>query len=587
MKLQKNEFMVLNAIRKNPNITQREISDETELSIGTVNSITKRLKERCFVSDRRLTEEGEKALEPYKVDNAVIMAAGLSSRFAPISYNNPKGLLVVRGEILIERQIRQLQEAGIKEIVVVVGYKQEQFFYLEDKFGVKILVNPDYASRNNNSSLMVAREFLKNTYICCSDMYYTENPFEQYVWKAFYATIYKKGYSAEDWFVEVGPNDVIRSISVGGESGWCMIEHVYFDRAFSKKIIEIIKADYDSPQLAAKVWDEIYLDHYKDFSMMIKKFDQGIINEFDSLDQVREFDVQFIRNIDSEVLTNITNILGCSKEEIRDIAPIKQGTTNLSFRFKTDQGEYVYRHPGVGTEKLTNRKVECRAQAVAKKIGIDSTFIFEDPQSGWKISHYVSDAVYPDKKNPADLKKAMEIASKLHSVDSDLGVQSSPYDEIKRYESILSEKGPIAIEGYEELAEQIRCLNELAKIDDSKICITHNDFAPINMLKSADGSIQLIDWEYACMSDYANDLAIFVIRGELSEDEVEQALEFYFGRIPSKEERRHVFAYVALMGWWSYLWALIKEAEGEYLGEWTYLYYTYTKNYIKKALELF
>lgn len=60
------------------------------------------------------------------VDNAIIMAAGLSSRFAPISYERPKALITVKGEVLIERQIRQLQEVGIKEIIIVVGYKKEQ-----------------------------------------------------------------------------------------------------------------------------------------------------------------------------------------------------------------------------------------------------------------------------------------------------------------------------------------------------------------------------------------------------------------------------------------------------------------------------
>ena len=53
-----------------------------------------------------------------KVDNAIIMAAGTSSRFAPLSYEKPKALIEVRGEVLIERQIRQLREAGIEEVVV-------------------------------------------------------------------------------------------------------------------------------------------------------------------------------------------------------------------------------------------------------------------------------------------------------------------------------------------------------------------------------------------------------------------------------------------------------------------------------------
>ncbi len=39
----------------------------------------------------------------YQVDNAIIMAAGLSSRFAPISYEKPKALIKIKGEILLER----------------------------------------------------------------------------------------------------------------------------------------------------------------------------------------------------------------------------------------------------------------------------------------------------------------------------------------------------------------------------------------------------------------------------------------------------------------------------------------------------
>ena len=72
----------------------------------------------------------------HKVDNAVILAAGTSSRFAPLSYEMPKGLISVRGEVLIERQIRQLKEVGIDQIVVVTGYLKEQFEYLAKEYGV-------------------------------------------------------------------------------------------------------------------------------------------------------------------------------------------------------------------------------------------------------------------------------------------------------------------------------------------------------------------------------------------------------------------------------------------------------------------
>lgn len=75
--------------------------------------------------------------------NAIILAAGKSSSFAPFTYERPKGLFRVKNEILIERQINQLIEAGIKDIYIVVGYMKEKFFYLEQKYPqVKLLVNP-------------------------------------------------------------------------------------------------------------------------------------------------------------------------------------------------------------------------------------------------------------------------------------------------------------------------------------------------------------------------------------------------------------------------------------------------------------
>ena len=102
----------------------------------------------------------------YKVDNAIIMAAGTASRFAPLSFEKPKALIEVRGEVLIERQIKQLFATGINEIVIIVGYKKEQFDYLIDKYGVKLVENKDYLTRNNNASIYYAKQYLKNTYVC-------------------------------------------------------------------------------------------------------------------------------------------------------------------------------------------------------------------------------------------------------------------------------------------------------------------------------------------------------------------------------------------------------------------------------------
>lgn len=83
----------------------------------------------------------------YQAENAVILAAGLSSRFAPISYEMPKALIPVRGEVLIERRIRQLREAGIDQVIVVTGYKAEMFEYLKEKLGVILVHNREYQEK--------------------------------------------------------------------------------------------------------------------------------------------------------------------------------------------------------------------------------------------------------------------------------------------------------------------------------------------------------------------------------------------------------------------------------------------------------
>lgn len=47
------------------------------------------------------------------MNNAIILAVGKSNRFAPFTYEKPKGLFKVQGEILIERQIEQLRETSV------------------------------------------------------------------------------------------------------------------------------------------------------------------------------------------------------------------------------------------------------------------------------------------------------------------------------------------------------------------------------------------------------------------------------------------------------------------------------------------
>ena len=113
------EFKILTQLLQKPLQTQRELSESIDVSLGKVNSVITKLKSNGLLTgNNEVTNAGRVELEPYKVNNAVILAAGMSTRFAPLSYEKPKGLLNVKGEVLIERQIKQLHSVGIKDITI-------------------------------------------------------------------------------------------------------------------------------------------------------------------------------------------------------------------------------------------------------------------------------------------------------------------------------------------------------------------------------------------------------------------------------------------------------------------------------------
>ena len=159
--MKNNEFDFLYYVYKNGLDGYRKIAQSTNISLGAISKLANKFKEIEALDEKGLTPKGIELLKPYKVDNAIIMAAGMSSRFVPLSLEMPKGLLKVKDEILIERQIKQLHEAGINDITLVLGYKKEMFFYLEKKYNVKIIINPEYNVKNNCETLYLARNILK------------------------------------------------------------------------------------------------------------------------------------------------------------------------------------------------------------------------------------------------------------------------------------------------------------------------------------------------------------------------------------------------------------------------------------------
>ena len=586
--LNKHQFqLLLNLKNKTEKTNQRLIAEELGFSLGTVNKLIQEAEENGWISSEyEVTEKGLKALEPYRVENAIIMAAGMSTRFAPLSYETPKGLLVVKGERLIEREIKQLREAGIQKITVVVGYMKEKMFYLADKFGVEIVVNEDYYRYNNCSSLMLVRKQLGNTYICSSDNYFVENPFEEYVYHGYYSTVFAEG-ETDEYCVTETKDGIIKEVTVGGEDEWYMLGHVYFDRAFSEQFVSILENEFKHEAYKLQLWEDYYARHVDTLLLEAKHYSGEVIKEFDSLDELRAFDEHYLMHTNSKILLNICNTLNVTPAEIINIKPLKDGLTNTSFCFDCKGKAYVYRHPGKGTQEYINRLSEAASMRIAAELEIDKTFVVMNEEEGWKISKFIKNARLLDYDDKEDIEKAVSLMTRLHQSG-----KSTPYaiefeKGLEDFKEKLIKRNRFEFDDKEELEAMVGKVVDYLEQDQVEHTICHGDCYSPNFLVDEEGNMSLIDWEYSGMGDPTSDIGTFVACSDYTLEQAKEFIQIYLKQNPGVASERHFLGIIGLVSYYWFLWALFQESNGKPVGEFLYKWYRYTKQYCAEALRLY
>lgn len=298
------------------------------------------LIDKKYIDNKGITEKGKRYLEEHRIDNAIILSAGVSSRFVPLCFEKPKGLLKVKGEVLVERQIRQLHEVGITDITLVVGFKKEQFYYLKEKYGVTFIETKDYKVRNNHASVWAAREKLGNTIISSSDLYFNKNIFQKYAYDAYYCTVYMEG-KTDERGIETDVYDKILKTTYGIKDTWVTLGYAFFNRRFSDNFIDILSREYDKPETVGKFWADIQDEHLEELYMYAKKCDRNTIFEFDSLEELRLFDNNYILNSDSELMKKIADKLNTHERELSKFVPITKEDLQKGFTFTFEQKKYI------------------------------------------------------------------------------------------------------------------------------------------------------------------------------------------------------------------------------------------------------
>ena len=114
-----------------------------------------------------------------EVRTAVLLAAGLGSRLAPLTDAVPKCLVAVSGVPILERLVRALDTHGFRRLIIVTGYKAETIReYLGERFGgiaVEYVLSPCFETTNNIYSLWLARRLIDEPFLLVeSDVVFDE-----------------------------------------------------------------------------------------------------------------------------------------------------------------------------------------------------------------------------------------------------------------------------------------------------------------------------------------------------------------------------------------------------------------------------
>ena len=259
----------------------------------------------------------------------------------------------------------------------------------------------------------------------------------------------------------------------------------------------------------------------------------------------------------------ISSLLG-EEEEVLSVEQLG-GMTNQNYLVKTTNKQYIVKFFGKGTEKLINRQDEKYNLELLKDLDLDVKNYLFDIEAGIKVNEYIESAITLDSRSiKTKFDKIAPILQTIHASGKELRGEFAPFEEIKKYESLIEEKIPYA--NYEAVREEVFSLEKrLADLGvDRKSC--HIDLVPENFIESPQGRLYLIDWEYSSMNDPMWDLAALFLESEFTRQEEEDFLSHYESeQTPVSREKIAIYK-ILQDAIWS-LWTVYKEEQGADFGD--------------------
>lgn len=584
--MNKQDLDILNILYLEPYVNQRNLAEKAGYSLGAVNKSLKALEQDGLIdASHCLTGKAADLIEKNRPRNAVILAAGFGMRMVPINLETPKALIEVNGERLIDRLIRQLQEAGVTDITVVVGFMKDSFEYLIDEFGAELLYNDQYAVKNNIVSLALAAERLSNTYIVPCDIWCADNPFrrsELYSW-----------YMVSD---EADPRSGVRAnrrtelvCTKAGETGNSMLGLAYLTADAAPGVKDRLFRFTSDSRHDQSFWeDALYEGHKMILPARIVHAEDVV--EINTYEQLRSLDADS-DHLASDAISVIAEQFTCDPHDITNIEVLKKGMTNRSFLFTVNGGKYIMRIPGEGTDQLINRDQEAAVYAAISGRDLCDDPVYLNPANGYKITRYISDVRCCDPQNDDDVSRCVGKMKRFHDMKLTVPHTFDIFGKIEQYESFW-DGSPSIYRDYETTKANVLSLRAFVESQRGEMYLTHIDAVPDNFLfdpsVAGELEIQLTDWEYASMQDQHVDIAMFAIYSMYSKRQVDKLIDLYFADTGGCDTmtRAKIYCYIAMCGLLWSNWCEYKRNLGVEFGTYSLYQYRYAKEYYRYAVRL-
>ncbi len=232
------------------------------------------------------------------------------------------------------------------------------------------------------------------------------------------------------------------------------------------------------------------------------------------------------------------------------------GLTNENYSIIIDGERFILRLSGENTDsQAINRSTEYAALLAASRIGIAPEVVAFIMPEGHLITRFIDGHAWSveEFQQPKIIRRVAETMKRVHALSPIEGV-FSPYRDVEKRLTIAKTR-PVALP--EQLDLFLECMYQIeasrAAQIDGHLVLCHNDPFHNNFLD--DGSVRLLDWEFAGMGDRFYDLAS--VAHMLPPEQKNYMLECYFGQV-TPEAVNALEQMRFMVSFWNGTWALLQ-----------------------------